>query len=272
MTTWHLDPALAVAYADGSLDDPRAYSAEAHLTACADCRKLVADAFDTHRVERLWDGIAAELDAPTPGAVERGLLRFGVPEHLARLLAATPSLSSAWILAVAVALGFAVVAAHVVGTDLSMLAFLGLAPLVPVVGVAAAYGPHVDPAHELGIATPMQGWQLLSLRTVAVLAVSVVLAGTAAVALPFLGWLTVAWLLPALGATLMTLAASTFVAPRLAAGGVAWSWLVLVATVARRSPTPLDLFDVQTQVVSAGVALLALVVVLGRRGAFDTLR
>lgn len=272
MTTWHLDPTLVTAYADGSLDDPRAYSIEAHLPDCAACRVLVAEAFDSTRIDELWGGIVAELDAPVPGPVERLLVRIGVPEHLARLLAATPTLGLAWIGAVTTALVFAVLAAHLVGTDRSLLAFLGVAPLLPVVGVAAAYGPAVDPAHELGVATPMQGWHLLALRTTAVLAVSVLLAGVAATALPSLGWIAVAWLLPALGGTLATLALSTFVAPHWAAGGLGWLWLTVVGLTARTSPTPLDLFDLPTQLASAGLALAALVVTLSRRGAFDTAR
>lgn len=272
MTTWHLDPTLVAAYADGSLDDPRAYSIEAHLLGCTVCRTAVADAFDATRLEEVWGGIVAELDAPVPGPIERLLLRLGVPDHIARLLAATPTLSLAWVGAVAAALGFAVLAAHVVGTDRALLAFLGVAPLVPVVGVAVAYGPRVDPSHELGIATPMQGWHLLALRAVAVLGVSVVLVGLAATALPALGWIAAAWLLPALGGTLATLALSTFVAPHWAAGGVAWAWLAVVGLTARTSAAPLDLFDLPTQLASAGLAIAALVVTLGRRDAFDTVR
>lgn len=272
MSTWHLDTALAVAYADGSLDDPRAYSVEAHLPACEACRGLVADAFDTTRVDELWHGIVAELDAPVPGPLERLLLRLGLPEHLARLLAATPSLSMAWVGAVATALAFAVAAVHLVGSDRSLLVFLGGAPLVPVAGIAAAYGPRVDPAHELGVATPMQGWHLLALRSVAVLVVSTVLAGVAAVALPSVGWHAAAWLLPALGGTLLTLALSSVVAPHWAAAGVAWAWLTVVGVTARTSATPLDLFDLPTQLVAAGVALAALLVTVVRRDAFDTAR
>lgn len=272
MTTWHLDPVVIDAYADGSLDDPRAYSTEAHLTTCADCRSLVAMAFDRERVDELWSAIVAEVDAPPPTPLERVLRRLGVPEHIGRLLAATPALSLSWVAAVTVALSFAIIAAHLGATDRSLLAFLGAAPLVPVIGVAASYGPGVDPAYELGIAAPIQGWRLLALRATAVLAVSVVLAGVAATALPSLGWIAVAWLLPALAGTFATLALSTFVGPRWAAALIAWSWLTVVAVTARTAAAPLDLFDAPTQIASAIVGVAAAAVSLGRRGAFDTAR
>lgn len=272
MSTWHLDPVVIDAYADGSLDDPRAYSIEAHLITCADCRALVAHAFDQARVDELWSTIVAEIDAPQPTVIERVLRRAGVREHTARLLAATPILSLSWIGAITIALAFATMAAHLGATDRSMLIFLGAAPLVPIIGVAASYGPGVDPSYELGVAAPVQGWRLLSMRAIAVLTVSIVLASIATVALPSLGWIAAAWLLPALAGTLATVALSTFVGPRLAAGFVAWSWLAIVTVTARTAAAPLDLFDAPTQIASAIVIAAALAVSLSRRGAFDTVR
>jgi hypothetical protein len=43
------------------------------------------------------------------------------------------------------------------------------APLVPLVGVAVAYGPEADPAHELTATAPYSGLRLVLLRTAAVL-------------------------------------------------------------------------------------------------------
>ncbi|MDX1620988.1 MAG: zf-HC2 domain-containing protein [Nitriliruptorales bacterium] len=272
MNTWHLDNPALLAYADGSLDDPRAYSIEAHLTTCAECRARVANAFDGTRIDELWSAIVAEVDAPRPTPMERLLLRAGVSEHDARLLAATPSLSAAWIGAVALALAFAVLAAHLVATDRALLAFLGVAPLVPIVGVAAAYGPGIDPSYEITVAAPMHGWRLLALRASAVLTVSIALAALAASALPAVGWVAAAWLLPALCGTLLTMALASYVGPRLACGGVAWVWLAIVATTARLADAPLDLFGAPTQIASAAVGAVALAVTLSRRGAFDTTR
>jgi hypothetical protein len=40
------------------------------------------------------------------GIVERGLVRFRVPDHVAWLLASTPSLRFSWIAAATIAAGF----------------------------------------------------------------------------------------------------------------------------------------------------------------------
>lgn len=270
MTVWHLDTEVASAYVAGRLDDPRAFSVEAHLLACASCRDRVAAATDPRHLDDLWDGIVAELDAPHPTPVERVLLRLGIDEHVARLLAATPSLTVSWIGAVVFALGFAVLAAHLGGNDRWLLVFLGAAPLVPLAGVAAAYGPGLDPGYEIGVAAPWSGWRLLQLRSTAVLAVSVLLAGAGAFALPVAGWIAAAWLLPALATTLLTVALGTLVSPRWAGLAVAWLWVTVVGTAARTLTAPLDLFDAPTQMVSAVIAAVALAVAVWRRETFDT--
>ena len=109
--------------------------------------------------------------------MERALLALRVPEHAARLLAATPSLRLSWLLAEAMALGFAVLAANVAsGNDADVVRFLFLvvAALLPVAGIAAAFGPGVDPAYEIGAAAPMRADVLLAMRALAVLTTSLV--------------------------------------------------------------------------------------------------
>jgi hypothetical protein len=236
---------------------------------CASCRDRLRAATPRREVDALWDGLAAELDAPRTSLVERLLLRLGVHDHLARLLAATPALSWSWIAAVSAALGFAVGAAHLGGSDAWLLVFLGAAPLVPIAGVAAAYGPGIDPGYEIGVAAPMSGWRLLQLRTAAVLAVSVVLGGLATLALPQLGWIAVAWLLPGLAATSLTIALGTLVPARWAAMGVGVLWLGLVATAARSFAAPLAVLAAPTQVTCAVVAVAAMAVTVARRRTFD---
>src|SRR5206468_10612326 len=112
-----------------------AYSLEAHLLACAECRMLLSPLTDRNAIERMWMDIEEAVDAPRPGPVERVLLRLGLPDHVARLLAATPPLRLSWLGAVAVALVFALLAAH--GGHAGLVVFLAMAPLVPVAGVAA---------------------------------------------------------------------------------------------------------------------------------------
>jgi len=73
------------------------------------------------------------------GRVERTIVRAGVKEHVARLLAATPSLRLSWFCAGTVAIMFTSWVAQT--GQRGLLFFLIVAPLLPVAGVAAAYGP-----------------------------------------------------------------------------------------------------------------------------------
>src|SRR5439155_2321493 len=192
---WHADHEIVTRYADGDLDEARAFSLEAHLLSCGDCRALLSPLADRGAIERTWMEIEEAVDAPRPGPVERVLLRLGLTDHVSRLLAATPSLRVSWLGAVAVALGFAALAAQ--GDHAGLVVFLAMSPLVPVAGVAAAFGPGVDPTYEIGVAAPVRSFRLLLIRSTAVLAASLVLIGLVALALPRLDWTAAAWLLPA---------------------------------------------------------------------------
>src|SRR5439155_2770925 len=144
----------------------------------------------------------------------------------ARLLAATPSLRLSWLGAIVVALGFSVLAAY--GRRGDPILFLLVAPLLPIGGVAAAFGPAADPTHEISLAAPVRTHWLLLVRTTAVLLSTAVLAGVASLALPHLGWTAVAWLLPSLALTLSALALATVMPPLWAAGTVAFLWVAAV--------------------------------------------
>ena len=185
---WHADPDAVSRYASDQLDEARMSSLEAHFLACGRCRALLSPLADAGALERVWSEIEEAIDAPRPGVVERALLRFGVPDHLSRLLAATPSLRLSWFAAVAVALAFAVLAAH--GGHPGLVMFLAMAPLIPVAGVAAAFGPGIDPTYEIGVAAPLRSFTQLLIRSAAVLVVSLVLIGVAA--LTFFAVLTLA--------------------------------------------------------------------------------
>ena len=100
-------------------------------------------------------------DLPLPVRIGR---RLGLSEPSAILLGAAASLRTAWISSAFVALGFAVAAEYL--SDGSALApFLLVAPLVPVLGVAAAYGPHEDPLESLIVTAPFGRTRLILLNT-----------------------------------------------------------------------------------------------------------
>jgi signal transduction histidine kinase len=177
----------------------------------------------------------ASTVAVTPGrTLERALVRTGVREHVARIIAATPSLRASWVTAAVVGMGFSAWAAS--AGPRGVVAFLVVAPLLPVAGVAAAYGPWADPMHEIAQAAPMSGVRVVLLRSVAVLATTAVIAGAVAVAIPGTDWTAGAWILPALGLTLASLALSTFMPVHRAAGAVTFLWLagVLVTGIVAR--------------------------------------
>jgi len=221
--TWHAEPETLARYARGELDDIDAFSVELHVVTCAECRAAIAPTVDEAPLARAWAGVAAEVAMPPPRPIERLLLAADVREHLARLLAATPSLRASWFIAVAVALSFAVVAAHTAVGGVAL--FLVVAPLLPLAGVAAAYGPGVDPTYEIGLVAPLRSFHLLLIRAVAVLVSTATLALLASLALPRVGWATAAWLLPSLALVAVSLALSSVIAPLAAATGVALVWV-----------------------------------------------
>lgn len=273
MTTWHADTAMLSSYATGGLDEARAYSLEAHLLACDRCRAGVAEVSEQDQLERMWAEVTEAVDAPGLGVVERGLVWLGVPDHVARLLAATPSLRLSWLGAEALALGFAVIAANVAltesGREFGVFLFLMVAALLPVGGVAAAYGPGLDPTHEVSLASPMRSFGLLMIRAAAVLGTSTLLAGLGALALPGLDWAAVAWLLPSLGLALASLALATRLRPLIAAGSVTFAWVAVSIVAAYRGDDRFVIFRGGGQALSLVVIVLSALVIARRRDAFE---
>lgn len=264
---WHADSPVVARYAAGELDEAGAFSLEAHLLACGACRELLAPAVDRAGIDRVWTEIEEAVDAPRLGRVERLLLRLGLPDHVSRLLAATPSLRLSWLGAVAVALGFAVLAAH--GDHVGLVAFLVMAPLVPVAGVAASFGPGMDPTYEVGMAAPFRSFRLLLLRSTSVLVTSLVLIGLAALALPALDWTAVAWLLPASALTLVTLAVSTVWEPLPSAVGVAAVWVFGVGVAGHAAGDSVAAFHAAGQLVCLALVFVAGLILARRSEAFE---
>jgi hypothetical protein len=266
-TGWHVDDDLLAAYARGDVDDAHAFSVEAHLVACERCQAALRRHVDLERIERGWLDVVDALDAPRPRPVEALLVRVGVRPHVARLLAATPSLTASWLGAVAIALAVAVAGAH--GGDRGVALFLCLAALAPVAGVAATFGRGIDPTHELSLAAPMSSVRLLLLRSVAVVTATLAVTAVAAIALPGVGWTAAAWLLPALGLTLASLALSTYVAPATAFGTVTGVWLAAVIAGAAKPDDALAAFDGAVQPVFACIIAAATLVLVRRRESLD---
>lgn len=270
--TWHGDSATLRRYAEGTLGASVSASVEAHLLACADCRTVLAPAAPAGRLDAIWAQIEEAVDTPRPSPVERALVRLGVHDHTARLLAAIPSLTTAWLLSVTAALVFALAAAQ--SSPRGVLLFLAVAPVLPVAGVAAAYGRDTDPTYDVALAAPYPSFRLLLLRTAAVLAITVALVGLAALLLPAAPGLAAAWLLPALALSTATLALSSRVPAAAAAGAVVALWLGAVATTVRATGSPYAAFGVvgQTACLALIVISIALISGLHRRAAFDLRR
>jgi hypothetical protein len=272
-TGWHIPDVDLHRYAAGELAPPLLWSVEAHVRTCAQCRGGLAATADARWLDRAWNRLDSELDAPRPGALETTMLRLGVPEHTARLLVVTPVLRLSWLSAVLVTLVAVVVGSNLVAGGLASgaapLPFLAVAPLLPVAGVALCFGRGLDPTHELALVAPMSSFRLLLLRTVVVLATTVTLTAAATLALPGFGAVALGWLLPAAAATLLTLA----LIPRLGAviGGlvVALGWAVVLAATAEWPAGTSVVFTHAGQVTAATVTVAAATAVALARNHFD---
>ncbi|MFD3687696.1 zf-HC2 domain-containing protein [Nocardiopsis sp. NPDC058631] len=244
--SWHLTPAQAHEYATHRADDVTAMSVEAHIMHCAPCRNLLPG--DEDWLADSWAGLRDVVDRPRRGAVETLLASLGLREGTAKLLAATPSLYRAWLLASVVVLIAALFAAH--HLPRGSLVFTFTAPIVPLVGVALAYGRGVDPAHTLTSVTPMAGQRLLFLRTCAVLVPSLTLCASAALMLPSAStpWTAAFWLLPSLTLVAGSLVLSHWVHLSAASAVIGLAWLfTLGAMVVSEHATPLQLLAPQAQ-------------------------
>lgn len=263
-----LDVDLAHRYASSATTADDSLRVERAMDGSAQWRALVGSQIETGRLERNLAGVAAELDAPKRGVLERSMGRLGLPEHVARLMAATPVLRRSWYLATFLVLFFGVSASSADRAG-SVSLFLALAPLVPVLGVGMAYGPGIDPSHDMTAATPLSGFRLLLLRSIAVLATSVAFGGVASLlAASEHGTRVVAWMLPALALTSVTLALSTFVPTRVAAGVTGGAWLLAV-TVVSQAADDFTMFGNVAQPLYVALAAVATGVLFLRRATFD---
>lgn len=199
-------------------------------------------------------------------ALDRTLIRLGVHDHVARIIAATPSLRASWLLAAFVVTAFALWGDHADPRLLTIVALL--APILPIAGVAAAYGPWADPMFEITQASPASGSRVLLLRSVAVLVSSAALVVSAAAFAPTTGLDALAWLLPALALSATSLMLATYIPLPAAACLVAFGWLLLAASVAFTQPAA-TLFRGPAQLVFCVTTIVASFVLTRRRHHLD---
>jgi hypothetical protein len=219
-SAWHLPPEALARYSNSAaqeLEIAWVASVEAHLDGCAACRAGLApplvdvQALDEVRV-RLMQQSGQTVQHRRPRRV-RIQIFSGIP--LPWLLAA--------IAASTVATGFDLVDPPRLDNTPSIL--LLLAPILPLIGVGAAWTPRLDPMYEVTASTPAAGLPMLLRRTVLTL-LPIVLAsagfgmatGTAPPGL---------WLLPCLALTSGALALGSLISLPVAAAAVAGAWSVL---------------------------------------------
>jgi hypothetical protein len=138
--------------------------------------------------------------------------------------------------------------------------------LVPVTGVAVAYGRDTDPMYEIVAAAPVAKLRLVLLRSLLVLPFTVLVVFVGGLILP--GGLAVSalWLLPALGLVGLTLAVEPWLGALPAAAGVALAWVIIVATTVRATGSVLSAFGPLGQILSAFALLAAVMVIATSRG------
>lgn len=265
----HISTGLLDRYAagdTGSNVDDAWWAVEAHLERCAQCRDRLGEAVARTNpatsvlLEQVREALAGKLSrSPRMPGRRRWLpgwmSRWAAPAMLPRL--------GMTVLVVLAALGLDLADA---GRYPSLV--LLLAPVAPLVAVAAAWSRGLDPAYELVASSPRAGFDLVLRRTAAVLVVVIpALAGA--------GWLAGAspalWLLPCLAFTTGSLALGELVGLHRAATGLALGWAIVVigpSLVLAKPPALLAPSSLPGWAVVTAIVAIALMV---RRNAYSTL-
>jgi len=226
-TTWHVEDGLLERYGREPrlLDPASAASAEAHLVHCARCRAVIADHGDEPELALVWTDVLDEVDRPRLRLVERLLTSLGVRAEVARVAGATAGMQLAWTAAVISVLALVVLA---VRHGAPPVAFVAIAPLVPLGAVALSFDRAAEPGGEAVLATPISATALLLRRASAVLLVSLLCLAVGGLALPGVPAAAAAWVLPSLALTLTALAGGTWRPVEHVAAVLASGWLAAV--------------------------------------------
>jgi hypothetical protein len=250
---------LLLQIADGGVPPAEA---RAHLATCRRCQQTL-EALAPLDLGYVWDGVAAELDAPRPGVLERILVAVGVRPGLARFTAVTPSLRLGWLLANALMLLLVALPLALWPVAAWPPAMLLAAPLVAAAAVAFAFGPAVDPAYEAVAATPLSPVRALLVRLAAVLVANTVLAGVVDLSLGGRG-AGAGWLLPMTAAALLAVLVASRWSPAVGAAAGIGAWL-LVLVGWRLSHQPVTWLTGPGAQAAYAVVALALLALLIRR-------
>ncbi|HEX7308014.1 zf-HC2 domain-containing protein [Lentzea sp.] len=255
--TAHPSDRLLRRYARGDVDieADQVWAVESHLETCAPCRGRLSP-------EPIAQAVWADLEpllrsTPQMPAARRRFTGWVSP-------AAGPWLAMILLVtAAAVALDQVGAAA---GGRVSLV--LLVAPVLPVLGVAASWSRSLDPAYEIVAATPRAGLPLVFRRTATVLAV--VVPGLA-VASVLTGLDLTLWLLPCLAFTIGTLALGALVGITRAAVAltVAWAVAIVAPTIAYSRMS--FALDENTAPAWAVILAVGLFVLARRRMAFTRL-
>ena len=267
--TWHVPTDLLAAFHDGAIGPVDAASVESHLVSCDRCRQAVADLRGARpeaaaRADEVWLRIADHVDRPSRRLAGRGtwaVVTFGTPAL--RLAAA------AAVLLVAVL----PLVLDTISERLAIAAFVTIAPLVPLVGVLAAFRPAVDPAGELSLATPLATLRLVLVRALVVTAAAVPLGIVVAVVLPASTPLLLGWVLPGLALALVAMALSRRAPVERVVLALSLTWALVATTVLleMRRGTVTDALESwvvnqpATQLVCAVIAVLAAFAAVAQR-------
>ncbi len=263
----HVAAVVLERYATGGagIAEDAVWAVEAHLESCAACRERLADAVARRSPETgslltlVQASLATELarSPQMPARRHRRVARWAPPGLWPRLVMTVG--------VIAAALGLDLAGTSLVLPSLVLL----VAPVAPLLGVAAVWSAGLDPAHELVVASPRAGLYLVLRRSLAVLIVVIP-------ALTVAGWLTgmapARWLLPCLAFTAGALALGELIGLQRAAGALVLAWTAAVITpslLAARTPPLLEPASVPYW--GGLVAMIAVALVL-RRDAYTGLR
>jgi len=259
-TTWHTRQSALRAWVDGTCGPVVGASVEQHVLRCAECRAQIAELVPAAPMAAGWEAVLTAVEVPRPSILERWLGHAGLSPADGLIVATAPRVLVAWFACLLGMLGFTFVARDVGGQDGALVAFLLVAPLLPVAGIALAYGPGVDPSYEVVLASPYRMFRMVLLRSAAVLVTALPIIALVGLLLPISTIAAVAWLLPALGFTVAVLAVGTWVRAEYAAFAIAAAWAAAVVWSIRVGD-PLALFAPQSLlgyalVLACGAAVL----------------